>query len=51
MPRGDGEPGSITPIQEERMAEMMEALMIWQEERFQDIMEARMTIAGTQEEG
>ena len=50
MSSGDGEQGAIPPTQE-KMAEMMEALMRRQEQRFQDMMVARMTRAGAREEG
>ena len=50
MSSGDGEQGAIPPTQE-KMAEMMEALTRRQEQRFQDMMEARMTRAGAREEG
>ena len=51
MSSGDGEPITIPPTEEERMAEMIEALMRRQEQRFQDMMQARTTIAGAREEG
>ena len=50
MSSGDGEQGAIPPTQE-KMAEMMEALTRRQEQRFQDMMVARMTRAGAREEG
>ena len=50
MSSGDGEQGAIPPTQE-KMAEMMEALMRRQEQRFQDMVEARMTRAGAREGG
>ena len=51
MSTGDREPGTIPRTEEERMTEIMEALMRRQEQRFQDVMQARMTIAGAREEG
>ena len=51
MSSGDGQQGATPPTQEQRMTEMMEALMRRQEHRFQDMVDARMTRAGAREEG